>query len=76
MNQPEILNVIELLRRFKAQKDFSNVELAEYMTSASWVWGEIFIADLLAGRSKLTPEQSECVKRILAMAYYKSELAT
>lgn len=74
MNQPEILNTIELLRRFKAQKNFSNAQLAAYMTSASWVWGETFIADLFSGRSKPTPEQAECISRILAMAYYKENL--
>lgn len=75
MNQLSVHNVIELLRRYKAQKAYSNLTLSQDLTLFSWEWGETFIADLFAGKAKPTPEQAECISRFLAMAYYKENLA-
>ena len=74
MNQPEILNVIELLGRYKTQKSYSNAQLAANMTSFGWEWGETFVSDLFAGKSKATPGQAEHIKRYLLTRYYESEL--
>lgn len=75
MNQPEILNTIELLRRYKAQKAYSNSALAQDLTLFGWVWGETLVADLFTGRSRPSPEQTEYLKRYLLMRYYKENLA-
>lgn len=75
MNQPEILNTIELLRRYKAQKGHSNAELAADMTLLGWTWLEAFVADLLAGRKKPSAMQNEYIQRYLLDRYYSESLA-
>jgi len=75
MNQPEILNTIELLRQYKAQKGYSNAELAVDMTLLGWQWLEAFVADLLAGKKKPTAQQNEYIRRYLLDRYYSETLA-
>lgn len=74
MNQPEILNEVELLRRYKAQKGYSNAELASDMTLLGWTWLEAFVADLLAGKKKASTEQNEYIQRYLLNRYYGETL--
>lgn len=75
MNQPEILNEVELLRRYKAQKGYSNAELATDMTLLGWTWSETFVASLLAGKKRPSIEQNEYIRHYLLNRYYGETLA-
>lgn len=75
MNQPEILNEVELLRRYKAQKGYSNAQLATDMTLLGWTWLDAFVAGLLAGRRKPSAEQNEYIRRYLLTRYCDETLA-
>lgn len=75
MNQPEIINEIELLRRYKAQKAWTNAQLATSMTALGWTWAEAFVAALLMGTLKPSEEQREYIKRYLLSRYYVETLA-
>lgn len=75
MNMPEILNEVELLRRYKAQKGYSNAELATDMTALGWTWLEAFVANLLTGKKRASTEQNEYIRRYLLTRYYGETLA-
>lgn len=75
MNQPEILNTIELLRIYKSKKAWSNSELTDSLTLAGWTWQESFVTDLLAGRKKPTEEQNMYIRKYLLSAYHGESLA-
>lgn len=75
MNQPEILNEVELLRRYQAQKGYSDAQLATDMTLLGWTWLESFMTDLLAGKKRLSTEQNEYIRRYLLNRYYGETLA-
>jgi len=75
MNQPEILNEVELLRRYQAKKGYSDAQLATDMTLLGWTWLESFVTDLLAGKKRLSTEQNEYIRRYLLNRYYGETLA-
>jgi len=75
MNQPEILNEVELLRRYRAQKGYSDAELAADMTLLGWTWLEAFVADLLAGKKRASAGQNEYIRCYLLNRYYGETLA-
>ena len=75
MNQPEIINEVELLRRYQAQKTWTDAQLATSMTAAGWTWGEVQIAGLFAGTLKPSEEQREYIKRYLLNRYYVETLS-
>ena len=70
MNQPEIKDALELLRRYKTQKSWSNATLATSMTTLGWTWSEVFIAALFRGTMKPSEEQCEYIKRYILSGYY------
>ena len=75
MNQLEIINEVELLRHYKAQKAWTDAQLATSMTATGWTWTETFVAGLFAGTLKPNEEQREYIKRYLLDAYYGETLA-
>lgn len=70
MNQPSILDEIELLRRCKTQATITNATLATSMTAFGWTWTEEFLTDLFEGRAKPDEEQREYIRRYLLTRYY------
>lgn len=75
MNQPEILNEVELLRRYQAQKGYSDAQLAADMTLLGWTWLEAFVTGLLSGKKRPSEEQSEYIRHYLLNRYYGETLA-
>ena len=75
MNQPEIKAPIELLRRYKTQKSWTDAQLATSMTALGWTWGEEFVATLFRGTMKPSEEQCEYIKRYLLSRYYVETLS-
>ena len=69
MNQPELMNEVELLRRYKAQKNWTNAQLATSMTAFGWTWTEVYIAALFKGTMKPSEDKREYIKRYLLSAY-------
>lgn len=75
MNQPEIKDPIQLLRRYKTQKSWTDAQLATSMTVLGWTWTETFVANLFKGTMKPSEEQGEYIKRYLLTRYYVETLA-
>ncbi len=69
MNQPEIKDAVELLRRYKTQKSWTNAQLATSMTTLGWTWSEVLIAALFRGTMKPSEEKREYIKRYLLSRY-------
>lgn len=74
MNQPEIKDAVELLRRYKTQKSWTNAQLATSMTTLGWTWSEVLIATLFRGTMKPSEEEREYIKRYLLSRYYVETL--
>ena len=75
MNQPEIKDAVELLRRYKTQKSWTDAQLATSMTTLGWTWTEGFVAALFRGTIKSSEEGREYIKRYLLSRYYVETLA-
>jgi len=69
MNQPALLDEVELLRRYSVQKNWSNVQLAASMTAFGWLWTEGFVVALFAGTMKLSEDKRDYIKRYLLSSY-------
>jgi len=69
MNQPALLDEIELLRRYSIQKSWSNAQLATSMTAFGWQWTERFVAALFAGTMKASGDKRDYIKRYLLSSY-------
>jgi len=74
MNQPEIKDTVELLRRYKTQKSWSNATLATSITAFGWTWTATFVATLFRGTMKPSEEEREYIKRYLLSRYYVETL--
>jgi len=74
MNQPEIKDAIELLRRYKTQKSWTDAQLATSMTTLGWTWTETHVGALFKGTMKPSEEQCEYIKRYLLSRYYVEAL--
>jgi len=74
MNQPEIKDAVELLRRYKTQKSWTDAQLATSMTTLGWTWSEVLIAALFRGTMKPSEEKKEYIKRYLLSRYYVETL--
>jgi len=70
MNQPEIKYAVELLRRYKTQKSWTDTQLATSMTAFGWTWTETHVATLFRGTMKANEEEREYIKRYLLSRYY------
>jgi len=75
MNQPEIKDAVELLRRYKTQKSWTDAQLATSMTAFGWTWTETHVATLFRGTMKPSEEEREYIKRYLLSRYYVETLA-
>jgi len=75
MNQPEIKDAVELLRRYKTQKSWTDAQLATSMTAFGWTWTETHVAALFRGTMKPSEEEREYIKRYLLSRYYVETLA-
>jgi len=51
------LEVVEIMRLYKAKEGYSDATIADALTIFGWNWTEQHVADLLAGRAK--PSQEE-----------------
>jgi len=74
MNQPEIKDAVELLRRYKTQKSWTDAQLATSMTAFGWTWTETHVAALFRGTMKPSEEKCEYIKRYLLSRYYVETL--
>ena len=76
MNLPTLKNVLDLLRRYKIQKSYTDAQLATNMTTnTGWTWTETHITNLMEGRANLTDAEIECVKIYLLNRYYYETLS-
>lgn len=75
MNQPEIKDAVELLRRYKTQKSWTDAQLATSMTAFGWTWTEMHIVGLFRGTMKPSEEEREYIKRYLLSRYYVENLS-
>ena len=74
MNQPEIKDAVQLLRRYKTQKSWTDAQLATSMTTLGWTWSGVLIAALFRGTMKPSEEKKEYIKRYLLSRYYVENL--
>ena len=72
---PRVFDEIELLRRYKAQKNYSDSVLAIAMTEAGGEWSATYLARLFAGKAKPGPGQREFIRDFLLSKYYWETLA-
>lgn len=75
MNYPSIRDEVELIRRLKAQEDWTNAQLATSMTAEGWTIGENLVNDWLDGRSKPSEYHREYIRLYLLNHYYGVTLA-
>ncbi|MBA7654078.1 hypothetical protein ES703_61953 [subsurface metagenome] len=76
MIQPEVFDEIELLRRYKAQKTYSDSQLGVEMREIDGdMWTPGYLAKIFAGRIRVGEEEREFMRNFLAIKYYWSELA-
>jgi len=75
MIQPQVFDEIELLRRYRTQRSFSDAQLATDMTAIGWSWTESYLGQLFKGTKKPGTEQREFIRNFLAIKYYWLELA-
>lgn len=75
-NFPVISNILEMLRRFKGKKSWSNSDLATSLTTwGGWSITERHLDALFSGRTKMTSEDKEFFKLYLLNAYNEESLA-
>lgn len=75
MNQPPLLDEVELLSKYKEQKGWSNVQLATSMTAFGWSWSEPYMVALFKGTMKPNDEKCDFIKRYLLNSYEDEALA-
>jgi len=75
MNQPPLLDEVELLRKYKEQKDWSNAQLAMSMTAFGWSWSESYMVALFKGTMKPNDEKRDFIQRYLLSSYEDEALA-
>lgn len=75
MNQPNVLDEVELLRRYRTQKSYSDAQLGAEMTAIGGEWTSTYLAKVFAGKARPGEEQREFFRRFLSIKYYWANLA-
>ncbi|MBA7660623.1 hypothetical protein ES703_68626 [subsurface metagenome] len=76
MNMPKVFDEVELLRRYKTQRTYSDSQLGVEMSAIGWTWTSAHLAKMFAGNIRVTAEQRQFIRDFLAVKYYWVELAT
>lgn len=62
-------HIVEILRLYKIKSGLTNAQIATALTAFGWTWNETHVADLLAGKVKLTGEEEIFLTRYFIGRY-------
>lgn len=70
MNYPDIVNIIEQLRKHKAKEGYSDAQLVTQLDAFGWTWQESHISSLLEGRKHPTASEQIFFRGYLLNKFY------
>lgn len=76
MNYPEIMNILEILKRYRDLHSYSNAQLANMLTPMGWTYTESYLNELFIGQKRMTEKDEEYFKLFLLQEIFDATTMT